>query len=134
MKNVAENQIKDREWTILRNGPFLVIFVTVIFAIHTVAKEILIGYLSYNTGTGYHSNRTFNVFFNTKSNFFSVFGILYNVRVFVLTKYFDSQEDAQTTITNEKAMKHSKKYGRVSWHQTGAQKEELVQQLCKKVT
>ena len=30
MKNVAENQIKDHEeWTILRNGPFLVIFVTV---------------------------------------------------------------------------------------------------------
>ena len=30
LENVAENQIKDQEWTILRNGPFLVIFVTVI--------------------------------------------------------------------------------------------------------
>ena len=29
MKNVAENRIKDQEWTILRNGPFLVIFLTV---------------------------------------------------------------------------------------------------------
>ena len=29
MKNVAENQIKDQEWTILRNGPFVFIFVTV---------------------------------------------------------------------------------------------------------
>ena len=42
LKNVAEDQIKDQEWTILRNGPFLVIFVTVRiqkFILHGIRKR-----------------------------------------------------------------------------------------------